>query len=208
VLGLGPEAPTATWGNIALEGITFGRLWLVFLPSLAIAVFAIGANLFADGLGDALDPRLWSVVRGGRRAHRRRRPTPEVRRSAAQRFRLVGSTEVDRHAESCGFGVAVRIGGEADRVEHDTAVAHRRVLRLSCLWRAFLFPLLRATEACSAENKDRRQKYVGTGSERFHGDAPTIRLRRARGSDDQLWSMARAGIEPATPRFSAVCSTN
>ena len=64
---------------IALEGITFGRLWLVFLPSLAIAVFAIAANVFADGLGDVLDPRRWSVVRGRRgRADRRRRPAPEA----------------------------------------------------------------------------------------------------------------------------------
>jgi ABC-type dipeptide/oligopeptide/nickel transport system permease subunit len=78
VLGLGPEAPTATWGNIALEGITFGRLWLVFLPSLAIAVFAIAANLFADGLGDALDPRRWPDVRGRRRPDRRRRLAPEA----------------------------------------------------------------------------------------------------------------------------------
>ncbi|HXV33129.1 MAG TPA: ABC transporter permease [Gaiellaceae bacterium] len=59
VLGLGPEAPTATWGNMALEGITFGRLWLVFLPSLAIGVLAVAASLSADGLGDALDPRRW-----------------------------------------------------------------------------------------------------------------------------------------------------
>lgn len=60
VLGLGPEPPTATWGNIALEGIHFGRLWLVLLPSAAIALFAISANLLADGLHDALDPRRWS----------------------------------------------------------------------------------------------------------------------------------------------------
>ena len=79
VLGLGPEAPTATWGNIALEGINFGRLWLVFLPSLAIAVFAIAANLLADGLGDALDPRRWPVVRSRRsRVNKRARPEPEV----------------------------------------------------------------------------------------------------------------------------------
>ena len=79
VLGLGPEAPTPTWGNIALEGITFGRLWLVFLPSLAIAVFAIAANLLADGLGDALDPRRWPVVRSHRRrSGRRSRPQPEA----------------------------------------------------------------------------------------------------------------------------------
>jgi oligopeptide transport system permease protein len=59
VLGLGPAAPTATWGNIALEGIHFGRLSMVFLPSAAIALFAISANLLADGLHDALDPRRW-----------------------------------------------------------------------------------------------------------------------------------------------------
>src|SRR5207344_2049281 len=67
VLGLGPEAPVPTWGNMALEGITFGRLWLVFLPSLAIAIFAVGANLLADGLGDALDPRRWAAAKSGRR---------------------------------------------------------------------------------------------------------------------------------------------
>lgn len=78
VLGLGPEAPTPTWGNMALEGITFGRLWLVFLPSLAIAVFAVGANLLADGVGDAMDPRRWAAARGGRRRKTSSRPEPEV----------------------------------------------------------------------------------------------------------------------------------
>lgn len=80
VLGLGPEKPTPTWGNMALEGITFGRLWLVFLPSLAIAVFAVGANLLADGIGDALDPRRWAAARPGRWTTRRaRRPAaPEI----------------------------------------------------------------------------------------------------------------------------------
>ena len=79
VLGLGPEAPTPTWGNMALEGITFGRLWLVFLPSLAIAVLAVAASLFADGLGDALDPRRWPA-RSLRRvpARRPRGPEPEL----------------------------------------------------------------------------------------------------------------------------------
>ncbi len=79
VLGLGPEAPTATWGNIALEGITFARLWLVFLPSLAIAVFAVGANLLADGLGDVLDPRRWPGTRVRlRRAGASPQPAPET----------------------------------------------------------------------------------------------------------------------------------
>jgi oligopeptide transport system permease protein len=80
VLGLGPEAPTATWGNIALEGIHFGRLSMVFLPSAAIALFAIASNLLADGLHDALDPRRWSE-RGARRERRGlRRLVPASRR--------------------------------------------------------------------------------------------------------------------------------
>lgn len=76
VLGLGPEAPTPTWGNIALEGIRFGNLWLVFLPSAAIAVFAVAANLAADGLHDALDPRRWppGARRRGLAAGRRSAP--------------------------------------------------------------------------------------------------------------------------------------
>jgi oligopeptide transport system permease protein len=78
VLGLGPEAPTPTWGNIALEGITFGRLWLVFLPSLAIAIFAVSANLLADGLHDALDPRRWGTGRRGAGYRRRPAPAPEA----------------------------------------------------------------------------------------------------------------------------------
>lgn len=57
VLGLGPEAPTATWGNIAQEGLHFARLWDMFLASAAIAVFAVSANVLVDALHDALDPR-------------------------------------------------------------------------------------------------------------------------------------------------------
>jgi ABC-type dipeptide/oligopeptide/nickel transport system permease subunit len=79
VLGLGPAPPTATWGNMALEGITFGPLWLVFLPSLAIAIFAVGASLLADGIGDTLDPRRWPGARmRRRRSSSARRPAPEV----------------------------------------------------------------------------------------------------------------------------------
>ena len=56
-LGLGLNPPAATWGNLAFEGIEDGRLWEVLLPSIAIAAFAITANIVADGLDDALDPR-------------------------------------------------------------------------------------------------------------------------------------------------------
>jgi oligopeptide transport system permease protein len=56
-LGLGLNPPAATWGNIAFDGIYHGRLYEVFLPSAAIALFAIAANVVADGIHDALDPR-------------------------------------------------------------------------------------------------------------------------------------------------------
>lgn len=57
VLGLGPAAPTATWGNIAQEGLHFTRLWQMALATAAIAGFAVSANVFADGLHDVLEPR-------------------------------------------------------------------------------------------------------------------------------------------------------
>ncbi len=57
VLGLGPEAPTATWGNIAEGGWHFSRMWEMSLATVAIATFAISASLLADGFNDVLDPR-------------------------------------------------------------------------------------------------------------------------------------------------------
>lgn len=57
VLGLGVEPPTATWGNIAEEGLHFSRLWSMSVATAAIAVFALSANILVDRLGDALDPR-------------------------------------------------------------------------------------------------------------------------------------------------------
>jgi ABC-type dipeptide/oligopeptide/nickel transport system permease subunit len=66
VLGLGPPPPTATWGNMAEQGLHFRRVWEMALPSAAIAVFVLSANVIADGLHDVLDPR--------RAAQLRRRP--------------------------------------------------------------------------------------------------------------------------------------
>jgi oligopeptide transport system permease protein len=57
VLGLGPGAPTATWGNIAQDGLHFARIWDMFLASSVIAIFALTANVVVDGLHDVLDPR-------------------------------------------------------------------------------------------------------------------------------------------------------
>jgi ABC-type dipeptide/oligopeptide/nickel transport system permease subunit len=57
VLGLGPEPPMATWGNVAQEGLRVGRLWEMLLGSSVIAAFALAANFLVDGLHDMLDPR-------------------------------------------------------------------------------------------------------------------------------------------------------
>jgi ABC-type dipeptide/oligopeptide/nickel transport system permease subunit len=57
VLGLGPQAPTATWGNIAQQGLHFHRLWEMSLATTMIAAFALSANVLVDALGEALDPR-------------------------------------------------------------------------------------------------------------------------------------------------------
>ncbi|HET7571497.1 MAG TPA: ABC transporter permease [Gaiellaceae bacterium] len=55
-LGLGVNPPTPTWGNIAYDGLDEARAWQVFLPSVAIAVFTIAANLVADGIQESLTP--------------------------------------------------------------------------------------------------------------------------------------------------------
>ncbi|MBW3593635.1 MAG: ABC transporter permease [Actinobacteria bacterium] len=74
VLGFGPPAPTATWGNIAYEGLHFSRLWEMFVPTAAIATFAVSANILADGFNDLADPR-----RGAqRRSWRRERDEPTL----------------------------------------------------------------------------------------------------------------------------------
>lgn len=57
ILGLGPNPPTATWGNIAQNGLQFFRLWEMLLATVAITVFVLSANIIADGLHDVLDPR-------------------------------------------------------------------------------------------------------------------------------------------------------
>ncbi|MGH3072108.1 MAG: ABC transporter permease [Gaiellaceae bacterium] len=57
VLGLGPSPPTATWGNIAQNGLQFFRLWEMLLATVAITVLVLSANVIADGLHDVLDPR-------------------------------------------------------------------------------------------------------------------------------------------------------
>jgi ABC-type dipeptide/oligopeptide/nickel transport system permease subunit len=57
VLGLGPQSPTATWGNIAQEGLHFNRVWQMTVATGMIVLFALTANILVDALSEALDPR-------------------------------------------------------------------------------------------------------------------------------------------------------
>ncbi len=59
-LGLGIQPPTASWGNMlsgALDNITRAP-WLIVAPGLFITFTVLCIFLLADGLRDALDPRL------------------------------------------------------------------------------------------------------------------------------------------------------
>jgi peptide/nickel transport system permease protein len=59
-LGLGVQPPTASWGNMlngALQDATRAP-WLVVAPGFFIFVTTLCIFLFADGLRDAMDPRL------------------------------------------------------------------------------------------------------------------------------------------------------
>ncbi|WP_048601481.1 ABC transporter permease [Rubeoparvulum massiliense] len=60
-LGLGVQAPIASWGtmaNDALGTILSGHWWRLFFPAFFISLTMLAFNLFGDGLQDALDPRL------------------------------------------------------------------------------------------------------------------------------------------------------
>ena len=59
-LGFGIPPPTPTWGNMLTNALayTFRNPWLVVFPGLMIAITTLCVFLVADGLRDALDPRL------------------------------------------------------------------------------------------------------------------------------------------------------
>jgi ABC-type dipeptide/oligopeptide/nickel transport system permease subunit len=57
LLGVGPQAPIATWGSIAYEGWRFSRTWEMALATAAIVLFATAANVLADAFHAELDPR-------------------------------------------------------------------------------------------------------------------------------------------------------
>ncbi len=58
-LGLGAQPPAAEWGLMVAEArpYLFRSAWMMLAPGVAIALLAVGFNLFGDGLRDALNPR-------------------------------------------------------------------------------------------------------------------------------------------------------
>jgi peptide/nickel transport system permease protein len=64
-LGAGVPPPTASWGSMISEHISFysSDPRLVVLPGIAILVTVLGFNLLGDALRDALDPRRAGTTR-------------------------------------------------------------------------------------------------------------------------------------------------
>lgn len=59
-LGLGIQAPVASWGTMAADGLPAMQYypWRLFFPAFFISITMLGFNLVGDGLRDALDPRM------------------------------------------------------------------------------------------------------------------------------------------------------
>ncbi|MDJ0651871.1 MAG: ABC transporter permease [Simkaniaceae bacterium] len=59
-LGLGIQAPIASWGTMVSEGLSALRYypWRLFFPATFISVTMLALNLLGDGIRDAFDPRL------------------------------------------------------------------------------------------------------------------------------------------------------
>ena len=59
-IGLGIQAPMASWGTLAADGYRAIRSypWQLLFPALAISLTLLAFNFLGDGMRDALDPRL------------------------------------------------------------------------------------------------------------------------------------------------------
>ncbi len=59
-LGLGVQAPLASWGSLAAEGIQNIALfpWQLICPGVTMAITLFSLNFVGDGLRDALDPQM------------------------------------------------------------------------------------------------------------------------------------------------------
>jgi oligopeptide transport system permease protein len=58
-LGLGVQAPLASWGSLANEGIQNIAVfpWQLLFPGITMAITLVSLNFLGDGLRDALDPQ-------------------------------------------------------------------------------------------------------------------------------------------------------
>ena len=57
-LGVGVQAPRATWGGMLSDAVTYYTIpHFMLWPGLAIFITVLAFNLLGDGLRDALDPR-------------------------------------------------------------------------------------------------------------------------------------------------------
>jgi oligopeptide transport system permease protein len=58
-LGLGVQAPLASWGSLVKDGVDGMKSypWMLFFPGLAMTIFLFSMNFLGDGLRDALDPQ-------------------------------------------------------------------------------------------------------------------------------------------------------
>ena len=58
-LGLGVQAPYASWGSLAADGIKNISIfpWQLIFPSVTMALTLFSLNFLGDGLRDALDPQ-------------------------------------------------------------------------------------------------------------------------------------------------------
>jgi peptide/nickel transport system permease protein len=67
-LGIGVQAPDASWGSIIEDGqgLLYTRPWVSIAPGIMIVLTVLALNVIGDGVRDALDPR-------GRMRIRRRR---------------------------------------------------------------------------------------------------------------------------------------
>jgi oligopeptide transport system permease protein len=59
-LGLGVQAPLASWGSLAADGIQNIAIfpWQLLCPGITMAVTLFSLNFLGDGLRDALDPQM------------------------------------------------------------------------------------------------------------------------------------------------------
>ena len=59
-LGLGVQAPLASWGSLAADGIQNIAIfpWQLLCPGITMAITLFSLNFMGDGLRDALDPQM------------------------------------------------------------------------------------------------------------------------------------------------------